>query len=323
MFAKTFVLTVAVCVMATAASAKIWRVDSNTGNQADFHDLRQAHAGAESGDTLYVAGSLNEYAYATRDSVHITKRLYIIGPGYFLKENFDNQSTILSAKVAQHITFAKGSEGSLLTGMDAGRVKVLADRVIIKRNRCNTLTLLDSVTNVAVLGNYFYRGSASGYSFQTFDGVRNVVVSNNFVHYPKGTEGCCSFTNNVLDADNHSLPISGCILTNNIILSISSGFASQVLDPARNIVSNNIHFGDDSDIFVESGTADGQYRLRAGSSAIGAGDAGVDLGMFGGPEPYVLSGLTTLPSIYMLDVRTTGSTVNGLPVHLKARTEKP
>jgi len=45
--------------------------------------------------------------------------------------------------------------------------------------------------------------------------------------------------------------------------------------------------------------------------------------MFGGPEPYVLSGLTTLPSIYLLDVRTTGSTVNGLPVHLKARTEKP
>ncbi|MBT4500350.1 MAG: hypothetical protein HOC74_21665 [Gemmatimonadetes bacterium] len=323
MFAKTFVLTVAICIMATAVSAKIWRVDSNTGNQADFSDLAQAHAGAESGDTLYVAGSLSEYADAPKDSVHITKRLYIIGPGYFLQENFGNQSTILSATVKQHITFAKGSEGSLLTGMDVGLVKVLADRVVIKRNRCNTLTLLGSATNVAVLQNFFYRGGASDYSFQAYAGVRNVVVNNNYIHRPKGTEGCCSFTNNVLDGAGGTLIISRCILTNNIISSISSSGASQLLDPTRNILSNNIRALDDSDIFVESGTTDGQYKLRAGSSAIGAGVDGVDLGMFGGPEPYVLSGLTTLPSIYLLDVRTTGSTVNGLPVHLKARTEKP
>ncbi|NQU30644.1 MAG: hypothetical protein HQ525_08255, partial [Anaerolineae bacterium] len=277
MFAKTFVLTVAVCLMATAVSAKIWRVDSNTGNQADFSDLAQAHAGAESGDTLYVAGSLSEYAYSTRDTVHITKKLYIIGPGYFLQENFGDQSTILSAKVKQHITFAKGSEGSLLTGMDAEEVRVRADRVVIKRNRCNLLTLMDSVTNVAVLENYIYRGSSSSVSFRTSAGVRNVVVSNNFIHYPYPAEGSCSFTNNVLDHAGSSSIMSRCILTNNIIFSISSGSASKLLDPERNIVSNNIHFGDDSDIFVESGTTDGQYQLRAGSSAIGAGVDGVDL----------------------------------------------
>ena len=321
MFARTFVLVVAVCVMATAVSAKIWRVDNNTGNQADFRDLQQAHDGAESGDTLYVAGSLNEYAYASRDSVHIAKKLYIIGPGYFLKENFGDQNTITSAKVKQRITFAKGSEGSLLTGIDAGGIFVLADRVVIKRNRCGYLVLRDSVASVAVLQNYIYYGSYTTSSFSASEGTRNIVVSNNYIERPKGT-GCCSFTNNVMNYKGATLDISKCILANNILLRI--GGSNVVLDPERNTLSNNIIVTeDDSEVFVDSTTTDGQYKLRAGSPAIGAGADGVDIGMFGGPEPYILSGLTTLPSIYLLDVRTTGSTENGLPVHLKARTEKP
>ena len=72
-------LAILLCV-APIASAKIWRLD-NVQN-ADFSSITTAHSSAASGDTVYVAGSVNNYG-----SVTLTKKLTIIGPGYFLAEN--------------------------------------------------------------------------------------------------------------------------------------------------------------------------------------------------------------------------------------------
>ena len=74
---------------------KIWIVDSNSGSTAkDFTNLKAAHDGAAAGDTLYLIGSPVNYITT---KVTLTKRLVIIGPGYFLNENPNTQSNVASA----------------------------------------------------------------------------------------------------------------------------------------------------------------------------------------------------------------------------------
>jgi hypothetical protein len=64
-------------------------------------------------------------------------------------------------------------------------------------------------------------------------------------------------------------------------------------------------------------STDGKWELRAGSPALVAGSAGVDCGAFGGPVPYILSGIPDLPHIYEADVPATATTDSGLPVTIK------
>ena len=138
MFARTFVLTAAVCLMATAVSAKIWRVDSDPTNAADFTTLQEAHDGTDSGDTLYVAGSPYKYdAPPGQAKISISKELTLIGPGYFLGENDSTQATPLAA-IVEPLSFKAGSSGSSVMGITADNLYVASDRVqniVIKRNR--------------------------------------------------------------------------------------------------------------------------------------------------------------------------------------------
>jgi hypothetical protein len=65
-----------------------------------------------------------------------------------------------------------------------------------------------------------------------------------------------------------------------------------------NVNMDNVYLG------FSSGTgysSDGRYKLKAGSPAIGAGvlnGGPVDCGAYGGPAPYILSGMPSIPSIY-------------------------
>ena len=68
-------------------------------------------------------------------------------------------------------------------------------------------------------------------------------------------------------------------------------------------------------------STDGRFQIIAEGPADGAGEGGIDCGMFGGSLPYVLSGLPPVPRIYEAVVPTAGSTVSGLPVIIKAKSQ--
>ena len=90
-----------------------------------------------------------------------------------------------------------------------------------------------------------------------------------------------------------------CTFNNNLFVN-----KSQASFP--NLTGNNNQFGlSSASLFVTSTSNDARYQLRAGSPAIGAGVGGMDAGMFGGANPYRLSGIPPTPSIYKL---TSGST---------------
>ena len=82
------------CLNANYLHATKWRVN-NSGIPADFTTASQMMNSASvlNGDTVYFEGSMNAYG-----SLTITKRLVIIGPGYFLGENDSTQANKKSAK---------------------------------------------------------------------------------------------------------------------------------------------------------------------------------------------------------------------------------
>ncbi|GAB4372155.1 MAG: hypothetical protein Kow0042_15340 [Calditrichia bacterium] len=74
-------------------------------------------------------------------------------------------------------------------------------------------------------------------------------------------------------------------------------------------------------VFVDSGSVstDGDWQLRSGSPAIGAGLNGEDCGMFGGTTPYILSGIPAIPTIYFFVAPSSASGTQGLQVQIKAK----
>src|SRR6266404_6786736 len=123
-----FLLTVTTSFFCLPCFAKIWRVNNNTGINADFTTIQAAHDGAASGDTLYIEGSPNGYGSLTS-----SKSLTIIGPGYFLSLNPNTQALSYTAQVSG-IVYNAGSEGSTVAGFDISYLQVYCSNIVIRRN---------------------------------------------------------------------------------------------------------------------------------------------------------------------------------------------
>lgn len=325
--------------------AKIWIVDSNPGSASkDFTNLQEAHDGASAGDTLYLIGSSVSYISA---KVTINKRIVIIGPGYFLN-NPETQVSLLPATLGLTTTFCTeagiefvaGSEGSAVMGLTFNcLVRANTSNILIKRNHfigigfCPPAYLFAaSGSNVSVVQNYFQTNNNIG-GIYIPTGFSNIALRNNYISglFISGgstpairTEGSgVEISNNVITMNVFT---SNALFQNNIC--IAGGFTSNTSVVRNNMHVNNSVFpaGNDNvndvafaSIFVGTGTTDGQWKLKDDSPAIGSGYNGTDMGIFGGAEPYVLSGIPPIPTIYGLEAPLTGEKNTGLPIEIKAK----
>lgn len=338
--------------ISTIAFAKIWIVDSNPGSTAkDFTNLQAAHDGAAAGDTLYLIGSPINYITT---KVSVTKRLVIIGPGFFLNENVDTQANVLSAfidnttpGVCEELEFAPGSEGSVLMGVKIlGYMVINADNILIRRNHfkqeylCEKSTVIINGSNVLFNQN-FVEGSpgaspSTGIVFITA-GKSGVMVGNNYLHH--ACSGCGGGAIALNSASTSSVEVFNNIFYGGIIVfnatvqnnlfrtSNTMTFTSSVVRnnsasagvflPAGN--NNESNVDGFSTAFVGTGSTDGRWQLTATSIFKGTGVGGVDRGMFGGVEPYILSGIPPIPTIYSLTAPAIGEKNTGLPLQLKVK----
>lgn len=329
-----FVLFIS-ALFASSSFATIWRVDSNPGNTgADFTTLQSAHNGAVAGDTLYVVGSSIGYG-----ALNLTKRLVVIGPGYFLAQNPQTQANTASAKISSTLTFSSGSQGSFLSGFDIdGQCFVNASNITLKRNSFdnnfgnNYLILTDTgVSNLILTQSYLRNVGGGGDCLTVGASNTNIIVTNcwmqavdlanHTISSPASSD--MQVINNVLRG---TVTIDESVFDNNIIREAS--FISASNSTVRNNMCNatQLPAGNGNqlnvlmtDVFELTGSADGQWQLKVGSPAIGAGVGGEDLGMFGGPDPYVLSGVPSIPAIYFFTAPNSGSSGAGLPVHVKIK----
>ncbi len=322
-----------VTLISIPVSATIWVVDNNAGHDKDFTTLAAAHTGASAGDTLHVIGSPTSYGAIT-----LTKQLTIIGTGFFLTSNTNLQASAVGSYCGA-VTFDSGSEGSIISGIYISNDVCVINTSDITVKRCRIEFALNGLgvcrvtgtgrSNISIIQNYIENTNGFGLGLSVSSSNSNILIANNYIGTANSirdaieTSSVSVITHNVLfgnlDADNSTI-------TNNILRE-GSFFGSN--NTFTNNMGNSTQFGTDdgnlssvdmSTVFQLTGSTDGQYQLIPGTSpALGAGVGGVDMGMFGGSTPYVLSGIPAVPTIYSLDARTAGSTNSGLPVTIKIR----
>jgi hypothetical protein len=335
------------CLCWLGANATSWRVNNNPAINADFSTFQEAHDAASTGDTIYVEGTGFDNHYG---EVVISKKLIVIGPGYFLLDNDSTQANHIVARF-QGITINPGAEGTEIYGLQLHwggsgyrGIVINASNITIARNyfsddRSKIYFGNYAINNIAILQNFAWEISA----VINYTGTaHNILIANNFIRASISNVASGVIVNNVI---RYSISASYSQIKNNILYGssgeypLAGSYTSTENYVAYNLVSGslgayppspygpgNVANVDMTTVFVNfPGTSnpgvDNNWLLNPTGPAAGAGENGIDCGIFGGVTPYVLSGLAPIPRIYEADVPISGSAATGLPVTIKVKSQ--
>lgn len=323
--------------------ATVWRVNNITGVNANFTDLPAAVTAASNGDTIYVEPSSSGYS-----SVNLTKKLTIIGNGYFLTSglytmNNGLQANMVTSNISGSVTFSAGSEYSTIMGCRVqGGIYVSASNVTVKRCYIDGYIYLSNyqgsayvnITGIDIRQNVIVTGITT-YSFSTNSNtvsMTNVNIQNNIIsayYYmnftlPTGISGF--IMNNVIYSPYYAFDVYNFQINNNIHM---GGYFNANNNVYFNNIATGTQFGNANGnqqnisttaLFSNYGTgaADTSYVLNPSGPGIGTGFGGVNVGPFGGPDPYKKSGIPPVPTIYELSAPATTTTTT-LPVTISTR----
>ncbi|MBV9963350.1 MAG: hypothetical protein JO072_13985 [Parafilimonas sp.] len=348
---------IAASLFVNHANAKIWRVNNKsnfngtslygdnfggTSTYPVFKEINEAvnWAGVNDNDTLYVEGSTSVYATAS-----ITKKLVVIGPGYFLSENPKTSNDLLEAQIGQIAVNASGSQIIGMSNISSGSFAyfyVNVNNVTIKRCKLtNTIEISSNLTDVYILENFFlYSGNALSTNGSFYVYPIDLYFNNNIclktLIWAGQIQQCNNnvfdgpasvlnlqfttpeFSNNILKATNASVNINGGNLEK---VTYNIGTLSTQFGTAN----NNIVVANMTNLFVQTGTDDGKYQLKTNSAGSNNGSDGADRGAFGGAvasNRYTLSGLAAVPVVYNLITSGVATSASGLSVTISARTIK-
>jgi hypothetical protein len=329
---KDYLITLMLlCFHSSLVFGTVFRVNNQHTSDPDqrlFATLEEAHNFAKSGDTLMVEGSPLEYA-----SVTLTKRLVVIGTGYFLSENSQTNASILSSVVRQ-IALKEGSEGSFLiglsfsTGLSNYAPYIEANDIAIMRcYLTSSVQLIGSRKNIKFLQNYFNSGTInvglSNYTFSDVELMNNVIRNNisitlsnhlvfsrveNNIFFGNVTLSTSSFRNNIIASTTAKIDVVSQNIQNNMVLGPQlSGNGNQTYSAPQLFVGE------------EGNSTDGQYQIKSDSPYKTAGFGNTEPGIFGGKTPYALSGLPPSPTLYEFSADSFGTKEGGLSIQLKAK----
>jgi hypothetical protein len=339
---KPLVLGVAFLGLTATALAqpRVLTVDNNAGAVAMFSNLGAAYTAARDGDTILLSGSDSIYYFQGP----VTKQIHLVGNGYFLSENRIPGLSTKSAKISvqafptPQIYFLADAEsgtsaaGTTLTGLEmlgeiyAG-VPITVDRcktgnitdrsspqqnsspgrVTIRRSHVDnvSLTVAGSIVHNSIisLANLADGTSAANCVFYlwTVGSSLSSVSSSIFFYTNTPAYGAANFALDFKGAVTHSMAVQGNFLPE------GSGNTNGVENAG--------------DVFIATGSylSDAYWQLKPGSPALGKGLNGVDLGAFGGPAPYILSGVPSRPRITRLEVPPVATGAAGLRFEVDAK----
>ncbi len=319
-----------------------------------YTTIQDAHDAAAAGDIIYVEPSVNTYG-----SLNATKRLTIIGNGYYNEANPNTPFEKLSS-IVNNITFNNGSANSFMSGIHLkGNANIQDTQISI--TRCLIIGNCNFGQSTIIVSNQYSRGN-NGIITKciviggAIIGQNNADVSSQF-GYNTTVSNCIFRGGNIINLTNSTINnntcyltgsnaygLIGCSFTNNILdargLTTSIEFVSGVISgiSRANTISNNICLGqsatpsgngnvsngDINTTFLianpwSSGTDDAPFQLAAGSPAIGIGTGGTNAGAFGGASPYILSGLPAYPVITNFTTTGVGNTTTPLQVNVTVR----
>jgi hypothetical protein len=353
---KNFILTTILFLIIANSFAGIKRLGywGTPVAGVDYATPALAVAACAVGDSIYVYGSNVGAAWA----IDITKRLVIIGTGYFYAPNtpsnavnFNANLQVYGAYSQANITLNDGSSNSIIVG-------------IVGRVICNQLHTA-SINNIRISNCYWnsFNGASMYKNGITYDGweISKCYIASFSIGYPASQTAKVTnfkFYNNILQSaelvfgnvagqsaiienctfysyysqtnnwNGVSLLVQNCIFVSTIVSAYNNTvFNNCVVDGSPSpafVGANNILNANSSNIFLGlptqgTNTDDGRWALKAASPAIGAGIAGIDCGAYGGVNPYKLSGIPAIPAFYKLTAPSTSASSNPYTITFSVR----
>ncbi len=294
----------------TSANAAVHTVSNRAPVPGQFITIDAAIAAATDGDTIYVHGSPANYLDAT-----INKRITLIGTGYDVP-NSDSLTADLD-----NLTLTTGATGSIIIGMNLYYVATnatLIDSITFQRNRIRyQIRMNNSNLNYWTIDGNFFEYTANcieannvemdffminnnifnGYlqSFNYYGNGSNLVIRNNLFLGPnQGLNGVyyAYIYNNIFYRASPSTGATSCAFSANLSYQC-----------ANNGFPNGVNQVNVDPLFVNFPAAGDYYNrnydfhLQPGSTAIAAGNDGLDLGIYGGNGHYNHGGIPAIPQI--------------------------
>ena len=191
------------------------------------------------------------------------------------------------------------ANNQLVRNNKCGRVYINADNVIIKQNITSRMTIAEGHKDNKILQNKITYDYVDYYSLHIYR-LNTVVIKNNVIYnsYYRNRYGnvlniedSCnvSVINNVIKCHSHGAaitlpPETHAFFVNNIIYSknVSSLGEYHYNLFTDYVLNSNNNINKDPDFISYY-----NYHLSSGSPAIGAGQNGTDMGIYGGDTPYV------------------------------------
>jgi hypothetical protein len=321
--------------------ASIITVDNNPGSIGDYATLQDAHDVATDGDTIYVLPSVTPYS-----AISVTKILSLYGVGFDLIENPGNQASVITSKISGEMNFQNGSQYSKIEGFDGDfSINIVCSNITVKKNELDKVSISSNdIYNIVILQNRIYCPTSSNHdsiftnsSYTEVYLLNNIIkVSNSTYHYAirfhvsalynnwtiynniiEGQHAIYTYNSNTIDFCNNITIYGICNLN---IFSNESYICHNMCNENQLPDGNgNIENVDMNTVFVNP---NGDYHLLPTSPAIGSGENGVDMGIYGGETPYVDGGIPGLPSIFEINSSFVGSQQSGLDVEIKAKSNE-
>lgn len=333
---------IACLLIAFPSQAKVWRINNTPGVTADFSTpaLAVASASVLNDDTLHIEGSATGYAGFT-----LSKRLVVIGSGYFLtgaNANTGLQANLNASDVGSVYldSIASGSTfiGLILAIGNGPALGSATDNITLTRCQISSFSLPYGYTaNTKMVGWKINKCYIAGISFASVP-LQNWEVTNNIFtgSVDISNTNCLNnlvrnnvfrsqlymyngyFANNIIQ--NTTFTVTNVTVKNNLCIGAPAGFTP--------FVGLNGNLNNQTDIALFQGltgnSTDGQWRLKAGSPAIAAGETisaiTPDCGAYGTADPYVLSGIPAIPTIYLLTVpASVASSATTMPITISTK----
>lgn len=336
-----FAQAILFCLFSNTMQARVWRVNNNSGTSADYtgFDACWQNAAFMAGDTIYLEGSATAYSNSTT----INKRMVVIGAGYLLQGSTGNaglQAGNLGTTFSGSLRWDSLATGSRFMGLSITSAiwfDPQADSIVFERCQfgswswSTTGTIHNRIRGVKINKCMFSSTSIPSTHYYEDLEVTNCIITSSFTLQAANILSALVRNNLFLS----SITISNTYFTNNISIGITvASFLANNSIVRHNIsqIANVFPAGDGNKggfninaIVVNTGSDDGRYRLAVGSPAIGAGETvnGItpDCGPFGTADPYRLSGIPAIPSIYGLSVPSqvpTGTTSINVTISTRA-----
>lgn len=315
---------------ATPLAAAILTVDNKPGSVAMFDNLQAAYDAAQQDDTIVLAASPTSYG-----SINVYKRLHFRGPGYFLNENGIPGTELAGNYATCGLSFATDNTLGTATGSTAKELRLsatISQFVSVSFDKCFFIGGLNIIGSASVIRCYIstnISASSARGNVTILDSIQD-QGSINLPRTDNGATGTGTVDRCVLvgvNGDRVGNTVTNSIIVNNSLS--AANFANEYKDNISHCMAvggsflpvgnNNINNANLQEVFLAAGSDDARWQLKPASPARGAGLDGVDLGAFGGAQPYILSGLPSKPRLTRFIAPAVATEASGLRIELEAK----